>query len=421
VISVAEALRIVVDAARPLGAERVGLVDACGRVAAEDVASTRAVPAAANSAMDGYAVRAEDVAAPGARLRIVGSIPAGSVQSEPLARGTAVKIFTGSVVPPGADTVVRVEDSEAAGEHVVVTIAHAHGANVRLAGEDIAVGATVVRAGQEIGPADVGVLASIGCAAIAVRRLPRVAILSTGAELVEIDEAPGPGQVVNSNAWALAAAVGEAGLPAPLVLPIVRDRFEDIRTRLEEAAEADVVLSTGGVSVGDFDFVKEALDAIGVERFFWRVAQKPGKPLTFGRRDSTLFFGLPGNPVSALVCFAVYAWPALRRMAGHARLHLPSGRAVLGAPVRRKPGLTEFVRVHLDGALPLPTAVPFRSQSSGVLTGLGSGAGLLVAPAERGALEAGEEFDVLRPGPFAAATAVSVLVAASVASPGDSC
>jgi molybdopterin molybdotransferase len=215
--------------------------------------------------------------------------------------------------------------------------------------------------------------------------------------------------------------VREAGFPAPRVLPIVRDRFEDVRARLDEAAAADLVLSTGGVSVGDFDFVKEALDAIGVERFFWRVAQKPGKPLTFGRRDATLFFGLPGNPVSALVCFAVYAWPALRRMAGHTRLHLPSARAVLGVPVRRKPGLTEFVRVHLDGALPLPTATPFRSQSSGVLTGLGSGAGLLVAPAERGALEAGEEFDVLRPGPFAAAVAVSVLAAAAVASPGESC
>jgi len=421
VIPVAEALRIVVEAAHPLGLERVSLTDACGRVAAEDVVSARAVPAAANSAMDGFAVRAEDVSAPGARLRIVGSIPAGSVRGDTLAPGTAVKIFTGSVVPPGADTVVRVEDTEGAGEQVIVKIAHPPGANVRLAGEDIAVGATVVRAGQALGPADVGVLASVGRAAIAIHRRPRVAILSTGAELIEVDEIPGPGQVVNSNAYALAAVVREAGLAPPLVLPIVRDRFDDIRARLEEAAEADVVLSTGGVSVGEFDFVKEALDAIGVERLFWKVAQKPGKPLTFGRRGQHLFFGLPGNPVSALVCFAVYAWPALRRLAGHTRLHLPSERARLAAPVRRKPGLTEFVRVHLDGGAPVPAAVPFRSQSSGVLTGLGSGAGLLVAPAERGPLEAGEEFDVLRPGPFAAATAGSVLLGATVASPGETC
>jgi molybdopterin molybdotransferase len=421
VISVAEALRTVVDTAQPLGLERVALVDACGRVAAEDVVSSRAVPAAANSAMDGFAVRAEDVAAPRARLRIVGSVPAGSVRAEALAPGTTVKIFTGSVVPPGADAVVRVEDTETAGDDVVVTVGHRRGANVRLAGEDVAIGATVVRTGQDLGPADVGVLASVGRASVAVHRQPRVAILSTGAELVEVDEVPGPGQVVNSNAYALAAAVREAGLAPPLVLPIVRDRFADIRAALDEATEADVVLSTGGVSVGEFDFVKEALDAIGVQRLFWRVAQKPGKPLTFGRRGRRLFFGLPGNPVSALVCFAVYAWPALRRMAGHARLHLPSERARLGAPVRRKPGLTEFLRVRLAAGTPLPTATPFRSQSSGVLTGLGDGAGLLVAPADRGPLEAGEEFDVLRPGPFAAATAGSVLLAATVASPAGTC
>jgi molybdopterin molybdotransferase len=421
VISVAEALGIVVGASQPLGVERVGLLDAGGRVAAEDVVSTRAVPAAPNSAMDGYAVCAEDVATAGARLRIVGFVPAGSVLAASLGRGTAVKIFTGSIVPPGADTVVRVEDTESAGEHVVVQVALPRGANVRLAGEDIAIGATVVRSGHEIGPADVGVLASVGRAAVAVQRRPRVAILSTGAELVEVDEVPGPAQVVNSNAYALAAAVREAGLESPLVLPIVRDRFEDIRARLEEAAQADVVLSTGGVSVGEYDFVKEVLDAIGVERFFWKVAQKPGKPLTFGRRGQRLFFGLPGNPVSALVCFAIYVWPALRRLGGHRRLHHPSVRAVLGAPVRRNAGLTEFVRVHLDGARTPLTAMPFRSQSSGVLTGLGGGAGLLVAPADRGALAAGEEFDVIRPGLHASATVDSVLAATAVASPGDCC
>jgi molybdopterin molybdotransferase len=301
VISVADALRIVVEAARPLGAERVGLLDACGRVAAGDVVSGRAVPAAANSAMDGYAVRAADVGRPGARLRVAGSVPAGSLRAETLAPGTAVKIFTGSVVPPGADTVVRVEDTEAAGDQVTVSAAVAPGANVRLAGEDIEPGAIVVRAGQELGPADVGVLASVGRSTVLVHRRPQVAIVSTGAELVEIDEAPGPGQVVNSNAWVLAAAAREAGAE-PLVFPVVRDRFDDVRARLAEAAvAADVVLSTGGVSVGDFDFVRDALEAIGVERAFWKVAQKPGKPLVFGRRDATPFFGLPGNPVSSLV------------------------------------------------------------------------------------------------------------------------
>ena len=183
------------------------------------------------------------------------------------------------------------------------------------------------------------VLASVGRATIAVHRRPRVAIVSTGAELVEIDEVPGPGQVVNSNAYLLAAAVAEAGGEV-LVLPIARDRRDDIRARLGEAAGADVVLSTGGVSVGEFDFVKEALDDLGVERLFWRVAQKPGKPLTVGRRGDTLFVGLPGNPVSALVCFQVYVRPALRRMGGHRRPLLEPHREFLLAMLRERPETT---------------------------------------------------------------------------------
>ncbi len=344
-ISVGEALRAVLEATPVLGPERVLLGDAAGRVAAEDVVSTRAVPAAANSAMDGFAVRGADVASPGAHLRLIGSAPAGTLLDRAVEPGSAAKIFTGSVVPDGADTVVKVEDTEERDGTVVVREAVKPGANVRLAGEDIESGAVVVAAGSVLGPADLGVLASVGRAAIAVHRRPRVAILSTGAELVEVDETPGPGQVVNSNAYALAAAVAGAG-GEPRVLPIVRDRFEDIRDHLGEAARADVVLSTGGVSVGEFDFVKEALDALGVERRFWRVAQKPGKPLTFGTRAGCLFFGLPGNPVSALVCFAVYVRPALRRLGGHARLHLPVVEATLESTVKKAANLTEFLRVR---------------------------------------------------------------------------
>src|SRR5262245_44360256 len=203
--------------------------------------------------MDGFAVRGDDVATAPARLRIVGSAPAGSLLPGPVEPGTAAKIFTGSVIPDGADTVVRVEDTEQADGIVTVTVPIKHGANVRPRGEDIAPGATVLAAGTRIGPADVGVLASVGRATVAVRRQPRVAIVSTGAELIEIDETPGPAQVVNSNAWVLAAAVVQAG-GIPVVLPIARDRLEDIRARVEEAATADVVLSTGGVSGGEFDF-----------------------------------------------------------------------------------------------------------------------------------------------------------------------
>jgi len=229
---------------------------------------------------------------------------------------------------------------------------------------------------------------------VLVHQRPRVAILSTGSELVEVDDVPGPGQVVNSNAYGLAAAVREAG-GEPVVLPIAPDRLDEIRASVAQAARADVVVSTGGVSVGDLDFVKDALEAASFERLFWRVAQKPGKPLLFGRLAERPFFGLPGNPVSALVCFALYVRPALRRLQGHRRVHLPVVRARLAAPVRKTRGLTEFVRVSLsdgpDGAI----ATAARSQSSGALSALGGGAGLLVGAAELAELPAGASYPVV--------------------------
>ena len=393
-IPVGEALATVCGAARVLGAERVGLAAALGRVAAEDVRSTRAVPAAANSAMDGYAVRHADLATLPARLRIVAVEPAGTVVDRAVEPGTAIKLFTGSVVPVDADTVVKVEDTQASGDVVVVRAAPARGANVRAAGEDIAAGSTVVARGTPLGPADVGVLASVGCATVLVHRRPTVAIVSTGSELVEVDEVPGPGQVVNSNAYTLAAAACAAGATAT-VLPIVRDREADIHASLLEASRADVVLTSGGVSVGDLDLVKDALDTLGVERLFWQVAQKPGKPLAFGRLGDRLVFGLPGNPVSALVCFHLYVRPALRRLQGHRRLHAPIVEASLARSVRKARGLTEFVRVQLawtdDGWL----ATPLPSQSSGVLTALGSGAALLVGPPTLDELPASARYAVI--------------------------
>ena len=381
VISVSEALAQVVAATPVLGTERVTLTDAAGRVAADDVVANRLVPAAANSAMDGFAVRHADLASVPARLRIVAVEPAGTVTDAVVGPGTAVKLFTGSVVPSGADTVVKVEDTEEADGHVVVRAAASRRGNVREAGEDVRPGQVVVAAGTSLGPADLGILASVGRATVVVHRRPRVAIVATGSELVELDETPGPGQVVNTNAYALAAAVREAG-GEPVVFPIVRDRPDDLRRYLAEALAADVVLTTGGVSVGELDFVKETLAWLGVEQVFWKVAQKPGKPLAFGRRDGRLVFGLPGNPVSALVCFAVYVRPALRRMQGHRRIHLPVVRARLAQTTRKAKGLVEFLRVSLADGPDGLVATPFREQGSGVLTSLGAGAGLLIGPAE---------------------------------------
>jgi molybdopterin molybdotransferase len=394
VISVADALARVLDATPVLDTERVRLAAALGRVAAADVASARLVPSAPNSAMDGFAVRHADLASTPARLRIVATEPAGTVVGAAVEPGTAIKLFTGSVVPAGADTVVRVEDTAEQDGVVEVRVAPRAGANIRGAGEDVRPGQVVVRAGAVLGPADLGVLASVGCAALAVHRRPRVAIVATGSELVEVDVEPGPGQVVNSNAYALAAAVREAG-GEPVVQPIVRDRREDIRAALAEALAADVLLTSGGVSVGELDFVKETLDALGVERLFWKVAQKPGKPLTVGRRDGHLVFGLPGNPVSALVCFALYVRPALRRMQGDTRAHLPVVQARLAERLKKASGLTEFVRVRLDERDGGWVATPYSSQSSGVLSSLSAGAGLLVGPADVDELAAGASYPVV--------------------------
>ena len=393
-IPVGEALARVLEATPVLGAERTAILAALGRVAAADVVSRRIVPAAPYSAMDGYAVRHGDVSAAPAHLRIVAVEPAGTVVTTAVERGTAVKLFTGSVIPPGADAVVRIEDCEEDGDRLLVRAPVPLGANIRAAGEDVEPGQVVLARGTVVGPADVGVLASVGRSSVLVHQRPRVAILSTGSELVEVDDVPGPGQVVNSNAYGLAAAVREAG-GEPVVLPIAPDRLDEIRASVAQAARADVVVSTGGVSVGDLDFVKDALEAASFERLFWRVAQKPGKPLLFGRLAERPFFGLPGNPVSALVCFALYVRPALRRLQGHRRVHLPVVRARLAAPVRKTRGLTEFVRVSLsdgpDGAI----ATAARSQSSGALSALGGGAGLLVGAAELAELPAGASYPVV--------------------------
>ena len=402
-IPVREALDVVLAEIAPLGLERVGLLEAVGRVLGEDVRSDRDVPGYANSAMDGYAVRHEDLEPAPARLAVIGVAAAGG-SAPALVRGAAAQIMTGGPIPAGADTVVRVEDTrrDEAGD-LVIERAPARGANVRHPGEDVRRGDLVLARGRMLRPADVGVLASVGRTLLAVHQRPRVAIVSTGNELVEADDPVEPGQVVNSNAWALAAAVHEAG-GVPVPLPIARDSIERIRETFTLAARCDAVLSTGGVSVGEFDFVKQVMDAIGVRRLFWKVAQKPGKPLTFGLLSGRPWFGLPGNPVSSLVCFYLYARPAIRAMAGHRALHLPSSVATLAADVHKAEGLTEFVRCRLERRDGRWIATSTGSQSSGVLRSMSDGDGLLVGPAAETVLRAGSEVRVLRLVPDAADT-----------------
>lgn len=397
-ISVREALDLVLCELPHLGIEQVPLPHALGRVLAAPVRAARDIPPFRNSAMDGYAVRAVDTAAATAtvpvRLRILELVGAGALPRQTVGPGTATKIMTGSPMPDGADAVVRLEDTAEHGGGVDVHTAVAAGSNVRHAGEDMRAGETVLTPGRALRPADIGLLASLGVAVVGVRRKPAVAILSTGDELVELGQPLAPGQIVNSNAYTLAAAVEEAG-GTPRLLGIVRDTVEETRRAFLDAFSSDVVLSTGGVSMGTFDLVRATLAELGVVERFWKVAQKPGKPLAFGMRNGVPVFGLPGNPVSSLVCFYVYVRPALRAMQGFEYLHLPSVEAILDETVRTANGLTEFVRCTVVGEPGDYHARATGSQSSGVLRSLSLGQGLLVAPAAVATIEPGSRVRVM--------------------------
>jgi len=383
-ITAREALETVLGHVTTLGVEQVALTAAAGRVLAEPVQATRDIPPFRNTAMDGYAVRAADIAsatsAGAVSLRVLEVVAAGGVPGVTLNKGTATKVMTGSPIPEGADAVVRIEDTTESNGQVLVLASVPSGANVRLAGEDMKTGETVLLPGRALRPADIGLLASLGRSVVRVHRRPEVAILATGDELVEIGEPLGPGQIVNSNAYVLAAAVEESGATAR-ILGVVRDTPEETRTAFDDAFKSDVVLSTGGVSMGVFDIVREVLRGLGVEEHFWKVAQKPGKPMTFGTRNELPVFGLPGNPVSALVCFYLYVRPALRKMMGHPGVHLPTVAARLDEDVRTAETLTEFVRCTLESDGREYLARLTGSQSSGVLRSMSLGNGLIVAPA----------------------------------------
>jgi molybdopterin molybdotransferase len=389
---------MILETVTPLAGERVGLFEATGRVLAEEIHSEREVPPFDNSAMDGYAVRWEDIreasAEKPAKLSVLEVIQAGAVPTQTVTAGTASKIMTGAVVPPGADTVIRVEDTQEQDGRVSIRKTNDAGANVRNKGEDIHTGQTVLEKGRVLRPADIGLLASVGRSFVLVRQRPRVAILSTGNELVEVDGRLQPGQIVNSNAYTLAAAVQEAGgLPVPL--EIARDTLDETRTALNESVRHDVVLSTGGVSVGDFDFVKAAMDELGMKRLFWQVAQRPGKPLTFGLLKERLYFGLPGNPVSALVCFYLYVRPTLRLMLGYTKPFPPVVAANVSEDIPKAKNLTEFVRCQLIQQNGQYAVRSTGTQSSGVLSSLSLGQGLIIGPQELTMLPKGMEVKVI--------------------------
>ncbi len=366
-MTVEQAQQRVLQEVTPLGEEEVALAGAHGRVLREDVVAAEDVPAADNSAMDGYAVRASDLSdanqSTPAKLRVIGDIGADSDADVTVTPGTAARIMTGAPVPPGADAVIQVELTDAGSESVNIYRALKSGTNIRKAGEDMRRGDVVVRAGMTIHAGELGVLTTARKNNVRVGRLPSVAILSTGDEIVS-------GRVANSNSASLAALVREAGAIAH-VLDAVADEPVATRGALEQALRFDVVVSSGGVSHGAYDFVRDALDDLGAETKFWQVAMKPGKPVVFSRLREKFVFGLPGNPVSCIVGFLLFVRPALRKMMGQtSNLFLPAVQARAAVPFENRGDRRMYFRIRLVSERGELVAHPMRAQGSGISTSM---------------------------------------------------
>lgn len=394
-----EAQREILETAPVLEPESVTVRDGLGRVLAESVHSTRTLPPADCSAMDGYALRAGDLrgASPQSprALQVVYEVAAGGEIPRPLAAGEAARIFTGAPVPPGADAVVLQEETEREADVVRIAIEPRVRDNIRDAGENVRAGDRVLEVGQELRAPELGLLASLGRSVIAVHQVPRVAILSSGDELVEPDGDIAGGRIVSSNSYALAAQCRDVGAE-PVYLGIAPDRPEQLEARLRAGLRAECVISSAGVSVGDYDYVRPVLEKLGCRVHFWGVAMKPGFPVTFAsfghadRPGMPLIFGLPGNPVSAFVTFEQFVRPALRKMMGHRALFRPTLCARLTHPLEKKAGRLHFVRVRLERRGDEVLATSTGSQSSGVLRSLVLAQGLLVFPAGATHLAEGE-------------------------------
>jgi molybdopterin molybdotransferase len=393
-IAIDEAIDIVLAAVPAGRTEEVPLLAAFGRVLAEDVVSPEQVPPFANSAMDGFALRGADLEAGRSSFRVTLEIPAGRWVDTPVSAGEAAKIMTGAPMPVGADTVVPIEETQTAGEMVTVTQPVRMGANVRFAGEDIERGDALFARGTVLGPAEIGLLASVGREQLRVACRPRVAILATGSELVAPGEPVGPGQIRNSNSFTAYGQVLEAGAE-PVLLGIARDDLDETRRLIAAALAEDVVMTSGGVSVGEYDFVKQVQDELGVERRFWGVRSKPGKPVAFGVKGDKLVFGVPGNPVATMVAFELYMRPALRAMMGATSIYRPYVWAESVGPVKRTRERAEARRCRLtkkgDGWV-FSTTGP---QGSGILRSMALADGLVFVPAGYAGGGAGERFMVM--------------------------
>ena len=394
-ISVDEARGRILETLRPTPAEVVALADAWNRVTAREVLARLTQPPADVSAMDGYALRAEDGCL-GARLTVIGAAPAGHPFGHGVGPGEAVRLFTGSVVPDGADAILLQEDATRDGAIVQVNEAVAPGRHIRRAGQDFRAGDVVVPRGRRITARDVGVAAAANHPWLSVHRRPRVAILATGDEIAMPGEPIPPGGIVSSNSHALAALVRAAG-GEPVVLPVARDEHAAIGAAADAVAGMDMLVTTGGASVGDHDLVIESLKARGMTLDFWRIAMRPGKPLLFGQLGAMPVLGLPGNPVSALVCAILFLLPALSVLSGLPGAPPPVTSAILGAGVKANDQRADYLRaaIELDSAGRI-VVFPFAVQDSAMLRRLAAADALVLRAPHAPALEEGAEVGIIR-------------------------
>jgi molybdopterin molybdotransferase len=397
-ISVEEALARLLAPLEALPAEQISIAEAVGRVLAEDVAARRTQPPFAVSAMDGYAVRAKDVAQVPARLKIVAEIPAGAGYDGTLGPGEAARIFTGAPIPAGADAIVIQEDTVRDGDRVEVREGAAKGRHVRRAGLDFAEGEVLLRAGKRLTPRDVGLAAAMNRPWLFVHRRPRVGILSTGDEIVMPGDPIGPHQIVSSNALSLAAFV-TACSGIPIQVGNAPDDPDALRHIAAAAQGMDLFVTTGGVSVGEHDLVRDVLSEEGLAIDFWQIAMRPGKPLMVGRYRGTPMLGLPGNPVSTLVCSLLFLKPALDRLSGLPDETAPAVTARLAVPLKQNDRRQDYLRARLsqapDGALEV---TPFEVQDSSMMRPLAASDCLVMRPPHAPALPAGSEVPII---PFA--------------------
>jgi len=396
-LRVEEALDKILVRIQPLGFEKVSLLESLGRVVGEDIDARRNIPPLDNSGMDGYAVRTADIEKASrdhsVRLKVIEDLPAGFLSQKSLHEGQAIRIMTGAPIPEAADTVVPVEETQKDGSSVLILKALFLGENIRRAGEDVKKGDRVISRGDILRSSEIGMVASIGRSSVSVYQRPLVSILCTGEELVDVDEPLEGVKIVSSNSYTLAAQVRECGA-IPVQLGIARDRKEEVKEKLRQGLRADVLVSSAGISVGDYDFVKEALKDLGMEMVFWRVAMKPGKPMAFGTIGEKPVFGLPGNPVSSMVSFEQFVRPALLKMMGHREIFRPVIEAILNEDLDMEPGRRHYLRAVVSRKGDHCVVMTTGAQGSGILKSMVRANGLIVIPEDRKRVQAGEKVKV---------------------------